>query len=97
MKSPSAGRVVQNLKRYRGVRYRVAKITSGNNVPYPNPWMDWEAIRLAKMKCLECGCFDVLLGGCVFARLPNECERIVTIATLPLVKDKELEYRRGNV
>jgi protein gp37 len=52
-----------------------AKTTSGTTVPYPEPRLDWDVIREAKLKCPECERFDILLGGCVYAWLPNQCGR----------------------
>lgn len=46
-------------------------------VSYPEPQMDWEVIRLAKVRCeLRCAEFDDLIGACRFLLLPGiECPR----------------------
>jgi len=45
-----------------------------SNSPIPQPQMNWDMIRRAKLKCIGCPRFDWLNGGCGLYKLPNECE-----------------------
>ena len=45
---------------------------ASSSTPYPEPQMDWEVLRLAKVRCEQrCAGFDRLMGSCRFAMPPS--------------------------
>ena len=75
----SAGRVVNigGRSRSRGIRNTGYSLnTKSYNGIIPQPQMDWNTLRLLKLKfCAECPTFCRMEGGCYKHLLPNECER----------------------
>lgn len=70
--SHSAGRVVQNLKRYRPVKSRAEHKSALGTVPIASPRMNWEPIREAKVRmCAGCLYHGYWTDGCLFNLIPD--------------------------
>jgi len=65
-------------------------------VPFPEPQMDWEILREAKVRCeTQCAGFNNLMGSCRFALSPDMgCHRFLPGGVSEVEKrpDKELDY-----
>lgn len=65
-------------------------------VPYPEPQMDWEVLREAKLRCEQrCAGFNNLMGSCRFAMPPSmSCHRFRPHCVSGVLRepDKELVY-----